>query len=989
MRVRRVVLIALAVLPILLVAGLWALPSLLDWNRYRDSIAALATSGVGRPVRIGGAVTLHLLPQPILTASGIAVDDIGDGVVLTARELRLRVGLGPLLAGNVDARDLTLRGVDLRLPWPPAPGALAQRPPTWLTGLQARVEDSRIQVGALAVTGIDAVLATDPDSGTLAAAGVGQVGGRPWRFTARLARPGRDSTAGLEISLDGQGPLRNTGGTFSGQLAGDGALSGRVTGRGQDLSQLLPAPAVPWRGEGRLSAAGGLAVADELALEIAGSPARGAVALRVLPQARLDLALAAGRLDLDAWLPVLMRGTETAMATGIDLSAEAATLAGGTLRRLRGAFDLDPEGVTVRDLTALLPGDAQLTLSGRLPSRPRTENAVARPVQFEGAGRLVAPDLRETMRWLEASAPVGLAGLPPAVLRTADLSAKVSLSAGQASLADLGGVVDGNRLTGGLGLKLGPRLSLGAGLSFDRLALDPWLPDLSPSDVSLLATPAGMADALARAAGIDAELTLQVRDATWRGVAMGQIALDAQTEATRFTLRRFEANPLGMLLTASGTVGEGGRVTEGRVELTAPDLARLRSMLPPEMATLPRLLRGPGTALLQLSGPPDALATRLAIEASDLRFEAQPTLNLAARRWTGPVTLRHPGAPRLLEQIGLSGTASWLGDGSMSLLTQVTAAPGRIVLDNFDVVAGSLRAKGQLAIDTSGENGGDATGPLVSGQVAAETLPLPLPYLRSPDPFPIAGLAGWQAAVRLDANEVLLGQTPVLQGLSAEVLLRDGTLSIPRASGRVDGGTMSGAASLATGSEPPRLTVQAGLADVAIGGAVLETALDLTAGVIDAKLDVAAAGYSPAALLATLSGAATVSVRNGTIDGLEVQAALEALDDPDGARIAARVSLALTAGVTPFTQLDLPLQVRRGVLFGEGTLATPAGDARLSGSLDLLGGVADLRLALRPGTSGAGSPAAPEFGLRVTGPATALVRTPELAGLSLWLAERP
>ena len=980
MRIGRAALIGSAVLAAALVVVLWAVPSLLDWTRYRDSVESLATSGIGRPVRIDGAISLHLLPQPILTASGIAVDDTGDGVVLTAQELRLRVALGSLLAGKVDARDLTLRGADLRLPWPPASGALAQRPPAWLTGLQARVEQSRIQVGGLAVTGIDAVLTTDPETGTLSAAGTGQVGPRPWRFTARLTRPGRDDAAGLDVSLDGLGPLRDTGGTFSGQLAGDGALMGRVAGRGSDLARLLPGPAVAWRGEGRLNAAAGLAVADELALEIGGSPARGAVALRVLPEARLDLALAAGRLDLDAWLPVLLRGAETTMPTGIDLSAEAATLAGGTLRRLRGAFDLDPDGVTVRDVAAMLPGDAQINLSGRLPRRPRTEGAAPRPVLFEGTGHLAAPDRRSTFRWLETAFPMGLERLPPAVLKAADLSAKLSVGPGQASLAELQGSLDGNQVTGGLAIKLGPRLSIGAGLSFNQLALDPWLPD-----VSKLATPAGMANALATAATVDADVHLQVKNATWRGLLMGQVALDAQTEATRLTLRRLEADPVGMRLTASGTVGEGGRVTEGRIELAAPDLTSLRTVLPAELPVLRPLLRGPGTGLLQFSGPPDAMAAKLSLEASDLRVEAQPTLNLLTRRWVGPVTLRHPGAPRLLEQAGLGATAAWLGDGSMSLLAQVTASEGRAVLDHFNLIAGTLRAGGQLTFEWPGERGIPRVA--VSGQIAAETLPLPLLYLRSPNPLPVAALLGWQAAVQLNAAQVLLGQTPALQDLAVQLALQDGVLTVPNVSARLAGGMVSGSVTWEASGEPPRLSARLDIADAAVAAPTLDTALDLTEGAVDAKLDLTAAGYSPAALLATLSGSANISVRDGMVGGFDIPALAAALADADRSRIPAQVSKALTAGVSPFSRLDLPLQVRRGVFSGEGTLASPAGNARITGSIDMLSAAADLLVAVRPGA--ATEPSGPELSLRVTGAAAGLQRTPELAGLSMWLAERP
>ena len=967
-RAGRVALAAAALLLAALIGGLWAVPALLDWNRYRDSIAALATTAIGRPVRIGGAVTLHLLPQPILTASGIAVEDTGDGVVLTAQELRLRVGLGPLLAGNIDARDLVLSGADLRLPWPPAPGALAQRPPSWLTGLQARVEDSRIEVGGLAVTRIDAALQTDPDTGSLSAAGMGQVGARPWRFTARLTRPGRDGAAGLDISLDGEGPLRDTGGTFSGQLGGDGSLAGRVTGRGPDLSKLLPGPAVAWRGDGRLSAAGGLAVADELALELAGSPARGAVALRVLPSARLDVAIAAGRLDLDSWLPVLMRGTEAAMPTGIDLSAEAATLAGGTLRRLRGAFDLDVDGVTARDVSVLLPGDAQLTLSGRLAARPR--------VSFEGTGRIVAPDLRTTLRWLEPLVPA-MPRLPAGVLRTADLSGKVSAALGQASVSDLRGALDGDGLTGGMALRLGPRLSIGAGLSFDRLTLDPWMPNLPA-----LGTAAGAAEALARALAVDADLHLQAKAASWHGVPLGPVNFDGQSEAARLTLRRLEAGPLGMRLTASGTVGEDGRVGEGRIELAAPDLQPLRMAFPNLPVLLP-LLRGPGGAVLTASGLPDALAVHVTAEASDLRFEAQPTVNLSTRRWSGPVTLRHPGAPRLLEQLGGGSTAAWLGDGSFSLLAQVRSDEKRVVLDSFDLGAGALRAAGQLTLVPWAPGGFS-----VAGQVVAETLPLPSPYPQSPEPLPVALLLGWQAALRLDASQVLVGQEPALQRLSAEVLVKDGVLTLPRVSARAGTGLLAGRAWFAAGSEPPRMEVHGTLTGLALPEAPAEpepaTAIDLT-GVLDATLDAAAGGYSPAALLATAAGTASVTVRDGTLTGFDLPALAAALADPDRSHTAARAAQALAGGTTPFTRIQIPLTLQRGTVSAQGALASPAGTAQFTGSVDLLGATVDGRATIRPDM-----PAdAPVLGLRVGGPAIAPIRTPELAGLSLWLAGQP
>ena len=947
----------------MVVVGLWVVPGLLDWNRYRDSIAALATSALGRPVRIGGDVTLHLLPQPILTASGIAVDDTGDGVVLTADALRLRVALGGLLAGQIEARDLTIQGANLHLPWPPAPGVLAQRPPAWLTSLRARVETSRLTIGSVGIEQVDAQVSTDPDTGTLSATGTGRMGTRAWRFTARLARPGRDGMAGLELSLDGEDRLRDTGGTFSGQLGADGALSGRVSGRGPDLSQLLPAPAVAWKADGRLSAVAGLAVADELALEIDGSSASGAVALRVQPEPRLDLALTAGRLDADAWLAVLMGGPQMGLPTGIDLSAEAASLGGGTVRRLRGAFDMDASGVMVRELAAILPGDAQLNLTGRFP-----RGAPA----FEGDARLAAPDLRTTLRWFMGIMPpiagLGPDAVPDGVLRAAEISGHVGVQPAARSLTNLQGTVDGGRVSGSVSVRAGARPAVSADLVLAELALDPFL----PGEWGGL----GAIEALGRLASVDSEIRLQVARASWRGVPITGLLWDAQTEGGRLMLRRAEAAPLGIKLQASGSVGEGGRIGDGRIEATAADGSVLRALLPPALVARQALLRGPGSAVLLLSGPPGAMALRLNAEIGDLRLDAQPTVNLVAGTWTGPVTLRHPGAPRLLEGLGVPGTAPWLGDGSFSLLAQVNAAADRVMLDGIDVAAGTLRARGDLVW----------AGTSITGSLTAEVLPLPLPYVRSPDPLPIAALRGWQAQVSLRAAQVLMGQTPVLQGVEAGLRLQDGAARIDRLSGHFSGGVLSGSAVLDGAQEPPSLSVDGTLAGVALAAPVFDAAVDAGSGVVDAQGAFTASGYSWAALLSTITGRATASIRDGVLSGIDLPAAARALMDADRARVPDAVRMALLGGTSPFERLDLQIASTRGIMSLGAALASPAGEIHADGTLDLPAASADIRLQLRPGLEG-GPP--PEMAVRLTGPARQLRRTPELAGVLRWLADRP
>nr|MDA8248490.1 AsmA family protein [Rhodospirillales bacterium] len=274
----------LAVLLILLVAALaataWWVPPHLDLDGWRDRIATAASARLGREVRIDGPIAFRLLPQPMLTARRISLGSTGAAISVTAAELRLRLALGPLFEGRVDARELVLRGAELRLPWPLGAAAFRLRAPRWLSAFSARIEDGRLLIGRVAVTGIDATLVSDADTGTYAAAGTARFSGAAWRFTARLGQPGSDGSAGLDVTLDGQGKVQGVGGTLSGQFAPDGTFGGRVAARGPDLAQLLPAPAVPFRAEGRVTVAGGLAAADDLALQIGGSPARGAVALR-------------------------------------------------------------------------------------------------------------------------------------------------------------------------------------------------------------------------------------------------------------------------------------------------------------------------------------------------------------------------------------------------------------------------------------------------------------------------------------------------------------------------------------------------------------------------------------------------------------------------------------------------------------------------------------------------------------------------------------
>ncbi|MBV9736157.1 MAG: AsmA family protein, partial [Acidisphaera sp.] len=861
MRVLRALLFGLAALLALVAAAAWLAPGLLDWNRYRANIATLASAELGRTVRIDGPVTLTLLPEPVLTASRVAVADAGDGVTITAAALRLRVGLGPLLRGRIDARELVLRGADLHLPWPIAPGIFVRRP-DWLAQLSARIENGQLEVAGVTLTGIDATLSAGEEGG-YAAAGTARFSGRPWRFSARLSEVGADGAAGLDLAIDGQGPTQGTGASFTGQLAPDGTLAGRVAGRGPDLSQLLPAPAVPFRAEGRLTLASGLAAADDLALEIGGSPARGAVALRLTPAPRLDLALASSRLDLDAWLPVLLRGGVFALPVGLDLSAEAAQLGGGTLRRLRAAFDLADYAATLREATAILPGEANVRLSGRI-----TRDAAQQP-HFEGQGALTAPDFRTTLHWLAAAGLQPLEALPERVLRSIDIAATVLAEPGRLALSGISGECDGDQLTGVLSLAVAPRLAVAASLQLDRLELQPWLPASLPR----------LREVPHMLAGFDADLQLDVQKARWGAVAIDGLGLDAVAAGGGLTVRRLTGAVQGVQASLAGSIGGDGAISDGKLAASATSEAAVAGLLPPRLQDFPAFWHGPARLQIEAAGSPAALGLRIGLDFADARLEAQPTINLPGRSWSGPLTLRHPGAPRLLEALGLRGAPSWIGDGSLALVAQLVGSPGRLAADSFDLRAGALHAGGQLTLErTEG-------GPRLGGRISAETLPLPDPNIRSPEPLPLPALRGWEASVRVEAGHVLAGLAPVLEQAAATVVLSDGTLRLDGLTGRLGGGRLAGTLVLEAAAEPPRLALQASLAGASVSGPSLDLPFDIVAGVLDGSLDLLATGHSPAALLATLGGRVRLAARSGALSGFDLSRLRQSLGEhaPDAA----------------------------------------------------------------------------------------------------------
>lgn len=941
---------ALGLLVLLAVGGLWVGPRFVDWEPWRDRLADLATLQLGRPVTLEGPVQLELLPQPVIRAGGVAVGEAGEEYSFTARMLRVRLDLPALLRGRLSPREIALVGADVTLPWPPGP-LLAFRPPSWITQLDAHLEDGRVRLGAAVLEGVSGRLTSGGLSQSLEMTGAFTWNGRATRFTASLGRPGWDGVATFEVALVLPEVLGNARGVL---IPGTG-FEGQVEVSGPNLAALLPSPAGAFRAAGRLTASAELIAADELSIEIGGNPARGAVALRLIPAPRLDLALVASRLDLDGWVGALRGAGVRPWPVSIDLSAEAGTYRGITLRRLRGAAFLEEGRLTLSDISLLLPGETQLDLAGATAGQ-----------RLEIGARFAGPDIRTSL----AALGLPVEELDPTLLRQGEGRMRLVLEDAQAAMPEFVASFGDIQLSGAGVLRHGARPALGLGLSINTLELPRWLPQgFDPVRAT-------------RALGaVDLNLRLAA-DRVVRGDALlERAALDAALEGGRLTLRRLSGRLAGVDIATSGvlTLAPQPRLQDLNFEATGSSGQAFFQLLPGGWPDRQALAEQPLALRLSGAGTLEALALRGTAELGELRLEASGTLDAPQRRGQVALTLRHPGAPRLMAEAFGARPGPWLGEGSFSLITALAVAPDGIRTENFELVAAALRARGTLALETAGPR------PRLRGRISAETLPLPFPGWAATDPIGLGALAGLDAEVELEAARLAIGAAMV-QEAAATLRLSEGRLRLEGMRAALAGGRLE--ATLTAEVEPglpPRLSLAGRLAEATLGAPLFGMPVDLTAARGDANFALEAVGHSPAALLATLSGQVQLNLRDGVLTGFDLAGAAQASAGADALAAEQAVREALRRGATAFDRLEAEaalaagrLRLEKGRMVAEG-----GGTAALAGEIDLPRGTLDLRLLARPDM-----PDAPDLGLRLTGPAEAPRALPETSGWARWRAER-
>jgi hypothetical protein len=309
-------------------------------------------------------------------------------------------------------------------------------------------------------------------------------------------------------------------------------------------------------------------------------------------------------------------------------------------------------------------------------------------------------------------------------------------------------------------------------------------------------------------------------------------------------------------------------------------------------------------------------------------------------------------------------------------MAHLTGRPGRLVVEDLDLRAATLHARGALDVDANGAE------PHVSGHVDADDLTLPIPNGGSGAPLPFGVLHGWQGNVQLAVDFLGVGGGGVMRNVSAKVAVANDKLTLEDFSARLGSGSVSGSLALDAAARPPRLALQGTLSDAAITGALDDAPIDLLSGRADAHIRVVAGGYSPAVILATLDGRVRLRVRDGTVSGFDLFRLKQAVEQPDPKSAQKAAADALHSGATGFDQLDVIADIAHGdLVLDSGGMTGSAGEAHISGRMNLADRSLDVRIELQPAV-----PSPPAITIHLTGPIDRPNRAVELDDLARWMA---
>jgi len=711
----------------------------------------------------------------------------------------------------------------------------------------------------------------------------------------------------------------------------------------------------------------------------------------------------------------------------LDAGIDALVYNREAVRDVKVIARLDDGRITLERASGRLPGDAEVTLAGSVA-------AVDGAPRFQGRINARADSLRDTVR----AFGITLEDVPGERMRRFAWRSGLEADSKGVRLEGIDAGLDASRLKGRAGLTVGPRPSIEAALSIDRVDLDAYLNPEAGAPVP--AAPASPQAPAAREGGgeksgpspfesllateIDLAADLRVERLGYGGIAVRDARVDLGLVPGMLTLRRLAVADLaGARLDARGVVGP--RSTDLTLAVTAANMAglfRLAGIDPP----LPPERLGAVSLEANLKGTLADLVVAARLGAVGGTADLKGRAELAgAPGFDLDFTVTHPEVGRLLSVFSPSyrPRAGMLGAGSLAGTAKGGIA--RFDIGNLRIKAGPASAAGTLTVRLDGPRphvgidlaaGEIAIDPFLPAARSAALQPrirladasgalTPLapvqmaPVQMAPVQMAQAAFGRWSAvpidwsALRgIDASiafkaEALAYQSLRLVKMDAAAGLVDGVLDLSRLSGGFWGGSLDGRARL-DAREMPRVTLDLRIAQARLGEADLMSGegFGVSEGIADIVAAYGARGASAAALVRSLAGKAEIKVSDGVLSGLNLRAISDRLKRIDqGTDLIALAQAGLSGGATSFRSLTGTFIADGGVIRSDDlklTADTAAGDG--VATIDLPAWNIQSRTQFRLVEHSN----APAVGLRLEGPLDKPRRIIETDALQRYLVQR-
>ncbi|MBX6323514.1 MAG: hypothetical protein IRY94_16955, partial [Rhodospirillaceae bacterium] len=467
---------------------------------------------------------------------------------------------------------------------------------------------------------IDAELSARSLDGPFTATGTATVHGVRASFEANsgvLALQGQ-MPIGLSLALRDADSRLTVKGALD-QSGGQTRLTGHLTVTAANLAAALDKVAAgmaaglpvaldrPFSLDGDVVASPAAVEMSQVALRLGDTTAKGSVTYERSGAAgapsRIAATLALNKLDLDALTAPgaaaetapaeaapaetapAEAGTETAFAlpagveAGLDLTVDAISFRNAVINRAHLAGKLEGGTLKLGELSALLPGNTDVTVTGTL-------TVEAGAPQFAGAVTGRSDNVRALLEWLQ----VPVSAIPADRLHKFALTSQITATPRLLQVSQMGLTVDTTRAAGGITLALPEagrgNLAVGLGLAVDQINLDGYLPP--PAAGAAEAAPAEAAapqqaaaglplDALKPLADVNANVQLKVGSLTYNAQTIQNLLLDGSLADGVLTLKELSVGDLaGGSGRLSGTVSDlaGAPRFDTRIDLAARDAAR-------------------------------------------------------------------------------------------------------------------------------------------------------------------------------------------------------------------------------------------------------------------------------------------------------------------------------------------------------------------------------------------------------------------------------